>query len=51
MFTKQQIREMKKGFHPSITGRSENATVGKGGLTGNRKERRSELSDKGSINF
>lgn len=51
MFTKAQVQKMEKGFHPSITGRSENATVGKGSLTGNRKQRREELSNEGSIKF
>jgi hypothetical protein len=51
MFTKAQIQKMEKGFHPSKTGRNENAMVGKGEAYGNRKERRSGLSNSHSINF
>lgn len=46
-FSKFEIREMKKGFHESRTGRSVSATVGRGSEFGNRQERRRELSSKG----
>ncbi len=51
MFTKQEVRKMKKGFHPSRTGKSETAMVGKGEKNGSRAERRADLSIKGQINF
>ena len=47
MYTKSEIKEMKKGFTPSRTGRDENAIVGRGEEFGNRQERRKALSSKG----
>lgn len=46
-FSKFEIREMKKGFHESRTGKSSTATVGRGSNFGNRQERRSQFQSYG----
>lgn len=50
MFTKKEVFDMKKGFYLSRTGKSDNAIVGRGSMTGNRKERRVELNNYGLHN-
>lgn len=49
MFSKREIKQMKKGFYPSRTGKSPNAIVGKGDSRGNRAFRRRGLIEDRSL--
>lgn len=49
MFTRSEIKKMKKGFYPSRIGKSPEATVGKGTQYGNRKHRRIGLTEDRSL--